>query len=500
MATADEDMVDELDMKKEELENEEERILRELQELSEQQAVHTATPVDKGDKAEKVDKAEKKRASSGPGRTVLGDQGVEAARAALNGLIAECEKGVRDCKGYVADAGPPMKIVLCKPDEPIPAHATFISRPKNTGVDFTVPVKVPGYNTIIKNPITLNQIRDKCKHNKYEFVDEYLNDMKLLHRNTAKFNVDPDVQWIVRHAELLLEAAENAVSSRKALLDAAMEDLENANARQLSKSTAPATPSAGKRKRESTSNGPAKAHHGAAGQLAHADDALARHGSGRRGGRGHRIENSALRRKTDTNDYGVADPEGGRGHIALQLDEMKSEIIRRMNDICFDIQKDILQSQTEIENVRRSVENMNKSIKEREKGLFSRIDAIESQMDAVIQDLRKQVDSEEKHSPQEDDAREAPTESVKVSNYPPTRAQRSGTLYDPILGDNDEETKGRDDPKQADAFAGNRSANPESSVVNVDSDNEGKSKAQETQDGVNDSTLQKKGNETAVVS
>eukprot|EP00180_Rhodochaete_pulchella_P000076 Plantae.Rhodophyta-Rhodochaete_pulchella.ctg10478.p1 GENE.Plantae.Rhodophyta-Rhodochaete_pulchella.ctg10478~~Plantae.Rhodophyta-Rhodochaete_pulchella.ctg10478.p1 ORF type:complete len:433 (+),score=55.54 Plantae.Rhodophyta-Rhodochaete_pulchella.ctg10478:135-1301(+) len=64
-------------------------------------------------------------------------------------------------------------------------------------------------------------IRSRCRSGKYQRYEEFLEDMRLLARNTRKFNTDSAVQWIVQHSELLLEAAEEAVQTRKrALVDA----------------------------------------------------------------------------------------------------------------------------------------------------------------------------------------------------------------------------------------------------------------------------------------
>jgi Bromodomain len=143
--------------------------------------------------------------------------GAAAARQALNALLAECERDVRNAKGYIKSLGPPLVIARCKPapGTPMPKGATFLSRPKDTGVDFTIPVTLPDYLAVIKQPIFLNNIRDKCKQAKYSNSDEYLEDMRLLARNTASFNKGEDLAWVVQHARLLLEAAEGAVSNRR---------------------------------------------------------------------------------------------------------------------------------------------------------------------------------------------------------------------------------------------------------------------------------------------
>lgn len=173
------------------LEAEEERIMRELREMDA--------------------KAEAEKAANNR----LVDQIKEDPEAALSALLFECEKEVRDAKGYIADQGPPLKIVRIKNGETGPRSATYLSRPRNTGVDFTVPVTLKAYTDIIKNPIFLNQIRDRIKAKKYRCIDDYLDDMRLLVRNTAQFNKGPDLAWVVQHARFLLEAAEDAVQTRR---------------------------------------------------------------------------------------------------------------------------------------------------------------------------------------------------------------------------------------------------------------------------------------------
>eukprot|EP00170_Pyropia_yezoensis_P009439 contig_41669_g9475 len=74
---------------------------------------------------------------------------------------------------------------------------------------------------MIANPVTLNDIRDRTRAAAYPSVDAYLDDMRALAANTAAFNTTADVQWVVQHAALLLEAAEDAVAHRRVALDAA---------------------------------------------------------------------------------------------------------------------------------------------------------------------------------------------------------------------------------------------------------------------------------------
>ncbi|CDF33243.1 conserved hypothetical protein [Chondrus crispus] len=136
---------------------------------------------------------------------------------ALSQLLLECEKEVRDAKAYIADNGPPLKIVRVRTGETAPKGATYLSRPKNTGVDFTVPLATKAYTDIVKRPIFLNQIRDKIKAKGYAASEDYLEDMRLLARNTAAFNKGPKLSWVVQHARFLLEAAEDSVTARRRL-------------------------------------------------------------------------------------------------------------------------------------------------------------------------------------------------------------------------------------------------------------------------------------------
>lgn len=180
------------------LEAEEARIMRELREIDEKSRAESAAA----------------------GATTSGrpqsDVHVDDPDAALASLLAECEKEVRDAKGYIADHGPPMRIVRLRKGEVGPKTATYLSRPRNTGVDFTVPVEHKSYSQTVKNPIFLNDIRDKIRSRAYTHQDDYISDMRLLYRNTDLFNKGVDLEWVVQHARLLLEAAEEAVKTRSA--------------------------------------------------------------------------------------------------------------------------------------------------------------------------------------------------------------------------------------------------------------------------------------------
>lgn len=210
------------------LEAEEARIMRELRELDEKAMAET--------------EANRRRA----------EQYKDDPDAALTSLLLECEKEVRDAKGYIADDGPPLRIVRLRRGETGPKTATYLSRPRNTGVDFTVPVTLKAYTDLIKRPIFLNQIRDKIKQHKYVSTDDYLDDMRLLAKNTAQFNKGPDLAWVVQHARFLLDAAEDAVQSRKILFREVEEALRQRNAQKIIRQNPSSLSAVGKRKRTQT--------------------------------------------------------------------------------------------------------------------------------------------------------------------------------------------------------------------------------------------------------
>ncbi len=72
---------------------------------------------------------------------------------------------MREAKGFIKSTGPPLLIARCRRGESVPPHATYLSRPKGTGVDFTVPVTLKEYNDAVKHPVFLDGIRDKCNAN-----------------------------------------------------------------------------------------------------------------------------------------------------------------------------------------------------------------------------------------------------------------------------------------------------------------------------------------------
>ena len=46
------------------------------------------------------------------------------------------------------------------------------------------------YYEVIKNPISISDIREKVQENKYNSIDEFQNDFKILYSNTQMFNGD----------------------------------------------------------------------------------------------------------------------------------------------------------------------------------------------------------------------------------------------------------------------------------------------------------------------
>uniref|UniRef100_A0A6T6CRB2 Bromo domain-containing protein n=1 Tax=Compsopogon caeruleus TaxID=31354 RepID=A0A6T6CRB2_9RHOD len=187
-------------------------------------AITPASPSQKRDPIQKPVHPSKIQISQPLEAMPTGENGYDPQQR-LNELLLACENEVREAKGYVVDNTDPIRVARCRLGEEVPPHGTYLSRPKDTGVDFTLPVDIPEYDKVIKNPISLNQIRTRCRGGKYLKFEDFLEDVRLLARNTRKFNTSPELQWIVQHADLLLEAAEEAVQRRKAALIQAEQDL-----------------------------------------------------------------------------------------------------------------------------------------------------------------------------------------------------------------------------------------------------------------------------------
>lgn len=153
----------------------------------------------------------------------------------LNGILEEIEKVVRDTEGYVQTTIPEMVIVRLRPGQTVPPGriANNLARPRNSGLDFTTPVDVrttPDYKNVVKKQMFLDLIKQKCKQMKYQSSGEFLKDMQLMLDNARAYNCTSDVKWVVRHAELLFEVAEESILNRKEDILAAEELVENERA------------------------------------------------------------------------------------------------------------------------------------------------------------------------------------------------------------------------------------------------------------------------------
>lgn len=148
----------------------------------------------------------------------------------LNGMLEQVEQVIRRAKGYIAPDPNPKIIIIkrLKDGESPPAHvaAKNLAAPEETGLDFTVPVDpkaVPTYRNIIKKPMYLNLIRQQCKRMEYKTSEQFLDDMRLLAKNAKDFNHGEAAAWVVQHANLLLDIAEEQISLRKEDIKAAEE-------------------------------------------------------------------------------------------------------------------------------------------------------------------------------------------------------------------------------------------------------------------------------------
>lgn len=156
----------------------------------------------------------------------------------LNGILEKVEKTIRDTQGYVVPSDTVLKIARLRDGEspPVGIIAKNLASPEGTGLDFTTPVDtkaVPAYKQIVKKPMYLNLIRQNCKRMVYQTAKEFIADMELLVKNARDFNRQPDSQWVVQHAELLLEVAIEQISRRADEIKAAEEmvKLEKAEAK-----------------------------------------------------------------------------------------------------------------------------------------------------------------------------------------------------------------------------------------------------------------------------
>lgn len=146
----------------------------------------------------------------------------------LNNILERVEKAIRETDGYVASSTPVLKIARLKDGESPPPGvlASNLAAPKGTGLDFTIPVDtkaVPTYKQIVKKPMYLNLIRQNCKRTVYNSAADFIADVQLLVKNATDFNRLPEAQWVVQHANLLLEVAVEQISRRADEISAAEE-------------------------------------------------------------------------------------------------------------------------------------------------------------------------------------------------------------------------------------------------------------------------------------
>lgn len=175
----------------------------------------------------------------------------------LNGILEQIEEIVRSTEGYIVPNMSVIKIARLQDGESPPpgVTATNLAVPKDTGLDFTAPVDaklVPTYTQIVKNPMYLDLIRRKCKKMTYETAGQFVADMELMASNARLFNKSADVQWVVQHAELLLDVAREQVQRRADDIKAAEEMVK------LEKAETTASASSSKLKKKKKSGGGSK--------------------------------------------------------------------------------------------------------------------------------------------------------------------------------------------------------------------------------------------------
>lgn len=174
--------------------------------------------------------------------TAVANDTLLANRIGLNEIIAVCQDEVRNAKCYVASSRPWPRIVRCRQGEDTPSNATCISRPAGTGVDFTVPVVIKEYYEVVKNPIFLDSILEKCQANLYSSPDEFMVDMRLLLCSMVTLNRGTPSELVVNHAELLFECAEDAIASRKETIQGLMNPMSQGINKLIRSTTSTLTP------------------------------------------------------------------------------------------------------------------------------------------------------------------------------------------------------------------------------------------------------------------
>ncbi|KAK4538714.1 hypothetical protein CDCA_CDCA19G4739 [Cyanidium caldarium] len=163
----------------------------------------------------------------------------ELARERINATILEVEHALREEEHAHIDAeatarlNDPTRLVIRRvprslPPEQRPPNATSLARPAGTGVDFTRLPAQTDYRRRIRQPMFLNNVRDKARKNTYTSLEAFLDDMRLMRDNTREFNRDPSDEWIWQHADLLLEAAEERAREQRERVAGAVQQLADA--------------------------------------------------------------------------------------------------------------------------------------------------------------------------------------------------------------------------------------------------------------------------------
>jgi hypothetical protein len=166
----------------------------------------------------------------------------DEARERINRVILAIEEALRNEElAYIdqeatAKLNDPVRLVIRRvprslPVEQRPPNATLLSRPANTGVDFTRIPPTNDYRRRIKQPVFLNHVRERARKNMYASLDAFLADVRLMRDNTLAYNQDPAENWVCQHAELLLEAAEERALEYRAEVAAYEEQAAAADAR-----------------------------------------------------------------------------------------------------------------------------------------------------------------------------------------------------------------------------------------------------------------------------
>lgn len=135
----------------------------------------------------------------------------------LNNIFEEIEKKLREVEGYCKPDTWPLKIVRLNDGESPPpgVTASILVKPPGTGLDFTVQVTAKDYDKIVKKPIFLNLVRQRCKKTYYKSTKEFLGDLELMVENAKVFNKKEEDHWVIQHGEILLDVAREDIDKRK---------------------------------------------------------------------------------------------------------------------------------------------------------------------------------------------------------------------------------------------------------------------------------------------